>query len=91
MLEKLAFNKHFSILQKFINYGYKKFYSTDPWANAIKYHSNTLQSGLLGFKRTSKIYRAYPVACTIKVYDRKFMIKNYASVCSVAYDRNLRS
>ncbi len=30
-----------------------------------------------------------PVACTIKVYNRKFMIANCASVCSIAYDRNL--
>ncbi len=33
----------------------------------------------------------WPVACTIKAYDCKFTIVNYASVCSIAYDRNLRS
>jgi len=30
-----------------------------------------------------------PVACTIKVYNRKFKIVNYVSVWSVTYDRNL--
>ncbi len=33
--------------------------------------------------------RLTPVACTIKVYDRKFTIINHASVCSIAYNRNL--
>ncbi len=32
-----------------------------------------------------------PVACTIKVYDHKFTIVNYASVCGIAYDHNLQS
>ncbi len=29
------------------------------------------------------------VACTIKVYDRKFMIVDYGSVWRVTYDNNL--
>jgi hypothetical protein len=31
------------------------------------------------------------VACIIKVYDRKVMIVNYTSVCSIDYDHNLQS
>ncbi len=34
-------------------------------------------------------YALSPVACIIKVYDLKFKIVNYASVCSIAYNRNL--
>jgi hypothetical protein len=37
------------------------------------------------------MFEWWSVACTLKVYDCKFMIVNYASVCSVAYDHNLWS
>jgi hypothetical protein len=32
MLERLAKVKHSSLLQKSVNYGRKKFFSTGPWA-----------------------------------------------------------
>jgi hypothetical protein len=31
-LEKLARDKHSILLQKFVNYGRNKFYSTGPWS-----------------------------------------------------------
>ncbi len=31
MMEKLSKDKHFSLLQKFINYDRQKFYNIGPW------------------------------------------------------------
>ncbi len=33
-LERLARDKHSSLLRKFVNYGNKKFYNIDPWPEA---------------------------------------------------------
>jgi hypothetical protein len=35
-LERLARNRHSSLLQKFINYGEKKFYNIGPWLYLAK-------------------------------------------------------
>jgi hypothetical protein len=32
-LEKLAMDKHYSLLRKTVNYGFEKFYDTGPWSD----------------------------------------------------------
>ncbi len=45
-LERLARDKHFSLLQKSVIYGHKKFYSTGPWS---------LDNKLMGFHSHEQI------------------------------------
>jgi hypothetical protein len=49
-LERLAINKHSSLLQKSVNYGGKKFYSTGPCS--IKYNLNSY-GGILTLEKFS--------------------------------------
>ncbi len=35
-LERFAGDKHFNLLQAFVNYRYKKFYTIGPWAQSYK-------------------------------------------------------
>jgi hypothetical protein len=50
-----------------------------------------LASSLTHIYNTWLILANTPVAYTIKFYNRKFAIVNYASVWSISYDRNLQS
>ncbi len=44
-LERLATDKHLSLLRKSVNYGRKMFYSTGPWCQGLKTHSSYLTTG----------------------------------------------
>jgi hypothetical protein len=37
-LENLARDKHTNLLQKSVNYGHKKYYSTGPWCNIFYFY-----------------------------------------------------